>query len=459
MKKAGIYVRVSTEEQAKHGFSVAAQSSQLVSFADKQVWEYELYVDDGYSATSLKRPEIGRLIRDIVDDKIQVVLVVDIDRLCRNQRDQEDLKEMFRSHDVELWGPSGRFDIETADGDFQVSLLGILAQRETKKTSERITTGMHRRAEEGKFMGGPSPYGYTTRSHYMRMLFGEGLENSEVYALAAENTPEDKTLYVYEKEAELVRLIYRFYVEDNYSLSQVHEYVNARYRSRSGGLFHLSVVSRILSHPVYAGKIRWNRYTGRKDKRKVEDEWVMSKGVHEPIISPDMWQKAQQKRERSRRFRRRRNSSFVLTGCLFCGTCGSRMIGYTNVKGWKGYKCLGQVTFGKNYCKARMINARKLEPEVFVNVQDVVANPELMTNTFNEVQHRLEDESGAIVQQAQMKRDSIASLDKKIARWYDAFEQGSLQPKQFSRRVAELEAQKEILDGEFQTLNQSMGIM
>ncbi|HFH7542347.1 TPA: recombinase family protein, partial [Streptococcus agalactiae] len=85
--KAGIYIRVSTEEQ-KQGHSLEAQESMLKEFADKKGYEiYDVYNDGGYSGKNFNRPEIQRLLRDLKDDKIDVILVWKVDRLSRNNTD------------------------------------------------------------------------------------------------------------------------------------------------------------------------------------------------------------------------------------------------------------------------------------------------------------------------------------------------------------------------------------
>ena len=86
------------------------------------------------------------------------------------------------------------------------------------------------------------------------------------------------------------------YVEEDNSVSQLLEYINARYTERNGRLFHRSTISDILSHPVYAGYIRWNRYTDDKQKLNKKENWIVTKGVHQPLMSEEMWQKAQEKR-------------------------------------------------------------------------------------------------------------------------------------------------------------------
>ena len=92
-KSAGIYIRVSTEHQAKEGYSVAAQKNNLTNFSLNQGWEiFDIYADEGISGKNIKdRPEVKRMINDIKENKIDVVVLYKFDRLTRDSRDTEDI--------------------------------------------------------------------------------------------------------------------------------------------------------------------------------------------------------------------------------------------------------------------------------------------------------------------------------------------------------------------------------
>ncbi|PDH70263.1 hypothetical protein TY90_21730, partial [Bacillus licheniformis] len=94
--RAAIYVRVSTEEQAKEGYSISAQIQRLEDFARSQDWVvFDHYIDDGYSAKNLNRPDMNRMIKDIRERKFDVVLVYRLDRMVRSVSDLHELLELF----------------------------------------------------------------------------------------------------------------------------------------------------------------------------------------------------------------------------------------------------------------------------------------------------------------------------------------------------------------------------
>ncbi|NKB70572.1 MAG: hypothetical protein GKR89_26175 [Candidatus Latescibacteria bacterium] len=366
------------------------------------------------------------------------------------------LKKLLRENQVELWTPYTRHEIETADGGFQVSLLGILAQRETRKMAERITRGMHKRAEQGEWMGGVPPYGYMTRRTFIDSLLKQGLSETEAFALASSKTPKDKALYINEPEAEMVRTIFNLYINEDFSLAQVQSHLNTRYRARNGGLFRRAQICSILNHPVYAGFIRWNKRSNSKDKLNNREDWLITKGVHEPILSEALWDQAQVKRGNNKRGKRRPNSPFFLTGVLFCGQCNSRMNGVSNSNPWQGYKCLGNNMFGKEYCSFGSISKRKLEAAVLADVEEILLDPKIIQETLVELEDRLSHSSDEFSQEIKKRENGLNSLSQKLNRWYEAFEDGSIDPKQFAERVSTLEAQKEVLEAERQDLQQKI---
>src|SRR5689334_21852965 len=99
--RVGIYGRVSTEEQAKEGFSIAAQKEKLTAYVQSQDWKIsDYYIDEGISAKDTDRPELQRLLKDIKEAKIDVVLVYKLDRLTRSVLDLYQLLQEFEQYNV-----------------------------------------------------------------------------------------------------------------------------------------------------------------------------------------------------------------------------------------------------------------------------------------------------------------------------------------------------------------------
>ena len=132
--KAAIYVRVSTDDQAREGFSIEAQKRNLTKYAIEHDLEiYDYYVDDGYSAKDLNRPHLQEMLRDIKDNKINVVIVWALDRLTRDVVDMWTLLDNFNKHQVKFLSMSDSTSTTTASGRLELNVKGIFAQYEREK--------------------------------------------------------------------------------------------------------------------------------------------------------------------------------------------------------------------------------------------------------------------------------------------------------------------------------------
>src|SRR5690606_13381288 len=159
--RCAIYRRVSTDLQAEEGFSLEAQKNRLLAYAESQGWTViEDYCDEGYSAKSLDRPEMQRLISDIKKKKFDVVLVYRLDRLVRSVLELHELLQLMERYDVRFKSATEIFDTTSATGRLFITLIATLAQWERETIAERVHLGMAKKAEQGERNGAPAPYGY-----------------------------------------------------------------------------------------------------------------------------------------------------------------------------------------------------------------------------------------------------------------------------------------------------------
>lgn len=202
-KKAAIYIRVSTQEQATEGYSIQAQTDRLIKYVEaKDFILYKKYIDAGYSASKLERPAMQDLIQDVQSKKVDVVIVYKLDRLSRSQKDTMYLiEDIFRPNDVELISMQESFDTSTAFGSATVGMLSVFAQLERKSISERMITGRVERAKKGFYHTGGQdrpPAGYQFNS--------------------------DNQLIINEYEAAAIKDLFRLY-NDGLGKSSISEYL------------------------------------------------------------------------------------------------------------------------------------------------------------------------------------------------------------------------------------------
>src|SRR5690625_5198821 len=160
--KVGLYPRVSTDEQAKEGYSIDAQIKNSINFINSQGWElYDIYTDDGFSAKDLERPGMQKMIEDIKIRKFDVVVVYKLDRLVRSVSDLHELLKLFDKYEVKFKSVTEMFDTTNAMGRFFITLVAAMAQWERENLAERVRFGIEQMVSEGERPGGKLPFGYT----------------------------------------------------------------------------------------------------------------------------------------------------------------------------------------------------------------------------------------------------------------------------------------------------------
>ena len=158
------YARVSTDNQAENGFSLADQDARLQAYCTAQGWTAcadFAFVDAGESGAKADRPAYRRLLTAITDRLIDRVVVIKLDRLSRNTKDFLELLDLADAHDVGIVSISENFDTGTPVGRAVVTVLLAFAELERKQIAVRVGSGKAQAAKEGRFVGSRIPLGYT----------------------------------------------------------------------------------------------------------------------------------------------------------------------------------------------------------------------------------------------------------------------------------------------------------
>ena len=277
MKKAALYVRVSTDAQFEDGYSVDVQKELLGAYCvAKQIPDPEFYVDGGFSGSHLDRPAMQRMIGDIRAGKISHVVVYKLDRLSRSQKDTLFLiEDVFNAHGVGFSSLNENFDTTTPVGKAMLGMMSVFAQLERETIRERTRMGMAARVKEGLWPGGGHPpFGY--------------------------DYDEEKGILVPNGQAETVRACFRMFLAGK----------SADSIAREMGFSYDLTVRNMLSRITYTGQIEYNGQ--------------IYPGKHEAIISPEMFQRTRQEISR-RSGGRSRDEGYLLSGLLECGVCGAGM--------------------------------------------------------------------------------------------------------------------------------------
>ena len=242
--RAALYLRVSTEEQAAEGYSLDAQRMMLEDYCIAEGWDaVKVYEDDGYSGRNTKRPSYQRMMSEM--DQWDLIVVIKMDRIHRNSRNFMNMMEELDRHGKMFVSSSESLDTTNAMGRFVVDMIQRIAQLESEQIGERTQLGMREKAEtltpEGpgkKTMGFTPPFGYT-------------LENGRLVAV-----PE---------EMEVVTDIFSSYSEGEAMDAICYSLNRDRRLTRKGNPWNKYNLRNILHNPVYAGYMRWEDLLIRHD--------------------------------------------------------------------------------------------------------------------------------------------------------------------------------------------------
>jgi len=163
--KCAIYTRVSTDNQAEVEFnSCKAQEEKIISFIKSQenMEVLKVYSDPGFTGANINRPALIKMVQDIKQNKINLVISYKIDRLTRLPKDFYQLIELFEKYRVDFISVTERFDTSTPSGRLLRNIMLTFSQFERELTSERTKDKMLQRAQKGMWNGGIVPVGYKT---------------------------------------------------------------------------------------------------------------------------------------------------------------------------------------------------------------------------------------------------------------------------------------------------------
>ena len=287
MKKAVIYARYSSERQNEQ--SIAGQVEVCRKWAaDNEIEVVDIYPDEALTGRSDKRPNFQRMIENAKSGRFDYVLVYKIDRFARNRYDSAIYKAQLKKHGVRVISAMENI-ADGPEGIILESVLEGMAEYYSANLSQNVLRGMHQKAEQGKYMGGTVPLGYKIDA--------------------------DKNFVIDENTACIVKRIYEMY-SDGYTIKEICAELNAAgYKSATGKTFNYNSLHRLLSNEKYIGRYE---YLG-----------VVLENAIPRIIDDDTFQKVQLRVQHNKRAPASSKSAvtFHLTGKLFCGKCGSNMVG------------------------------------------------------------------------------------------------------------------------------------
>ena len=269
-KVAGVYIRVSTEDQAREGFSLGEQEEKLLQLCKfKGLDVYKVYKDAGISAKDMEhRPQFQEMLKDMKGGKLNYIVAYKLDRITRSVRDLEELISVLEQYNCFLLCDRDDVNTSTANGRFFVRMLTVLSQLEIEIVSERTKFGLNGAIKSGHIPG-QRPFGY--------------------------KSAEDKRMVIDNATRPYVEKIFDMYLEGK-SFQQIANYFkeNNIYPKKN---WKDTTIQKIIDNKIYMGDYEQYKRIGKQENL----EPIVYMNVVEPIISRAKWEECQRQKERNQR--------------------------------------------------------------------------------------------------------------------------------------------------------------
>ena len=372
--RAALYIRLSVEFNGSRGDSLETQRQIMEAYITlcPDIEVADIYTDNGITGRTFEREAFQRMLHDVEVGKIDCIVVKDLSRLGRNTIDTGYyIEKYFPIHGVRFIAVNDQYDSEDSENSANhliVPLKNMINEAYAADISKKVRVQQNQAMKDGAFIGARPPYGYR-----------KALDNCH-------------HLLVNEDTAPAVRQIFQW-AADGVSLNEIVKRLNEGgvitpgYYHASCGLFSYEnklagsgkwqtwTVGRILEDEVYTGDMVQGKHTnvGHKQVPTRPEDWIIVRNTHEPIISRELFAKAQAVRAGAGKGKARAAkvpyTENILRGRVFCGCCGKNLHRQRHQCGYYVYHCISNDRIGKGACEARVYVR---EPDLFSAIVTII---------------------------------------------------------------------------------------
>jgi len=405
--RCAVYTRKSTEEGLDQEFNTLdAQREAAEAYIASQKSEGWVclptrYDDGGFSGGNMDRPALKRLLEDVDAGKVDCIVVYKVDRLSRSLLDFARIVETLEENGVSFVSVTQQFNTTNSMGRLTLNILLSFAQFEREIIAERTSDKMTAARKKGKWTGGQPVLGYDVH-------------------------PDGGRITVNEEEAEQVQAIFQLYLEKaslNATVQELNrrgwhkkQWVNRKGSLTGGRPFDRPSLYRLLTNPIYLGKVRC--------KGKLYE------GEHEAILDESLWRRVQARichNGRTGGADVRNRYGALLKGILYCGSCGVPMVhSYTQKKSglrYRYYVCRQAQKQGWQTCPTKSVPAAEIERFVMDRIRCIGEDPAVLAETLAQVREmsqrqvqRLQAEHRTLLRELEDCQNEVKGLISLTAR-------------------------------------------
>lgn len=377
----GVYTRRSFDDnEDRESNTITNQKEMINSFISKEnnMTIVDYYVDDGYTGTDFNRPAFQEMMHDIVDGRINTIIVKDLSRLGRNSLEVgKYIEEIFPIYNLRIIAINDNVDSfkrPESIHDLIVPIKNLMNESYARDISKKVTSAYYTMASNGKYVAGTSPYGYTFDENDKHHLV---IDKEEVEVV--------KTIFNMASKGD-GRVKITKYLNDNNILCRKEIQRRKKYKLSLNPLgettkykWSTSTIGRILTSEVYIGnltqlKTKRESFKNHKVLNVSKEDWIRCENTHDPIISKEQFDKIQEliKTNTKQKTEIKEKTYSIYNGIIKCADCGRAMYKQSDNRGNRqlsNYFCNTYLYISKTSCSPHKIKTEDLDNMVLESIQ------------------------------------------------------------------------------------------
>lgn len=426
--KAALYCRLSVDD-GNFGGSVSIETQKILLeqyCKDHKITDYKFYCDDGCSGTNFDRPSFKKMLSDIDEGKINLVIVKDLSRFGRNYVEAGMYVQRFTDSNIRFIAADDNYDSLVNSDDLLFPIKNVVNEMYARDVSKKTKAAKKAKARDGQFIGSKAPFGYKidpNDRHHLIVDEPAAQVVKRIFGLASEDVGYNKMAKIFREEKVLTPIAY-------FNLNNPDYFKSDYWRKEFD--WHVTSIRAILNNEVYLGKLVYGKQRNKsmKSKEKVrnpKEDWIVVENCHEPIITQELWDTVHKILNAKHR-PAKAGEVQMFAGLLYCSDCG-HCLTYSQKQRKDGsyhgaYSCWMYKTHGKEYCASHYITFDTIYELVLIDIQRNLFQYRKNTDKFKSILSRKyqsdsQKQAEQITLEYEQKQKRCEELDKIISRLYE----------------------------------------